>query len=249
VFLACFVVIRYQSDILTRKQFRSSRGMDEGIERLGKDILAIMDDRTHVERTFGLLCHALSELNIDTIMKAGALIAKSVREGNQLLVAGNGGSAATASHFASDLVNRGSFLTKRPIRAVCLNDNIPLVTALTNDIGWPQVYKYQLERLSKPGDIFVAISVNGGLSFRNGIEHSQNLVCALEAARSLDCPTIGLTGNGGGVFGDLCTVCISVCSREPAVAEPISSVMTHLLIESIVSLLAKASTEQQPAII
>jgi D-sedoheptulose 7-phosphate isomerase len=203
---------------------KPSRLPSEGDQRL---LTAICDS----------LVDQIRNLSLDRVLSASVVIARSARSGGRMFVAGNGGSAATASHFAADLMNRGSRLAGRRIQASCFNDNSSLVTALTNDIGWEAIYEYQLRSMARPGDVFLAISVNGGVLCENGLKQSRNLTRALTAARSLGCDTVGVAGDNGGSFEELCTVCIPISSKDPSIVEPIGSVVTHLLVESVASLL------------
>lgn len=145
----------------------------------------------------------------------------------RIFVCGNGGSASTASHFVSDLNKKAG------VRAICLNDNIPLITAITNDIGWDYVYAEQLKRLSgealfegEYGDILIVISTRGGVS-ETGI-HSKNLIKAVEYMNGIGGVTIGLSGAGGGYF-DKCHINLIVDSESIPVIESIHSLICHLI--------------------
>ena len=104
-----------------------------------------------------------------------------------VFIIGNGGSAATASHMATDL-GVGSLATKG-LRAIALTENTAVITAAGNDFGYESVFARQLQLLARPGDILVAISASGG---------SPNVVQAVEVASQLGMTTIGLTGFDGG---------------------------------------------------
>ena len=90
-------------------------------------------------------------------------------KGKQVFICGNGGSAGTATHMAADFFKIGE------IKAISLDDNVPLITALTNDDGWGQVYVEQLKRLFNDGDILIAISVHGGSGVDKAGPWSKNL--------------------------------------------------------------------------
>lgn len=109
-------------------------------------------------------------------------------------IAGNGGSAATASHWANDLGKTIKASSRAFMRVICLSDNVPWLTALANDEGYDRVFSGQLENFASPGDLFFAISASG---------NSQNLIDAVELARERDVVTIGLVGFDGGVLKDL----------------------------------------------
>ena len=98
-------------------------------------------------------------------------------------LAGNGGSASTATHFAADLNKYVSDEAPHWFRAFALIDNIPLMSAHTNDDGWSDVYSYQLESFMKEGDVFVGISVHGGSGGDKAGPWIQNLLMAAKVAK------------------------------------------------------------------
>jgi D-sedoheptulose 7-phosphate isomerase len=114
--------------------------------------------------------------------------------GATIYVAGNGGSAATASHWVNDLGKATKRSGRVPFRAMCLSDSISWMTALANDEGYERVFAGQLENFAMPNDILVVISASG---------NSVNLVRAVELARSKAMITIGLLGFDGGILKSL----------------------------------------------
>lgn len=197
--------------------------------------------RRLLSRLVKVLHEQMAGLPTDSILTASAIVAEAIRASRNIWVAGNGGSAATASHLAADLVGRCSRISGLPIKAMCLNDSAALTTALTNDIGWPEVYSYQLERVANKGDVFIAVSVNGGVPAEDGRDRSRNLVEAIHVGNALGCRTVGLAGNGGGAFAGLCTVAVSVDPKDPAIVEPVHSVIVHLVAELVTSMLKGSS--------
>ena len=109
-------------------------------------------------------------------------------------IAGNGGSAATASHWANDLGKTIKASSRAFMRVISLSDNVPWLTALANDEGYERVFSGQLENFAGPGDLFFVISASG---------NSQNLIEAVELARERGVVTIGLLGFDGGVLKGL----------------------------------------------
>lgn len=134
---------------------------------------------------------------------------------------GNGGSAATASHFSNDLTI-GTRTTGRPFRVISLTDNVALMTAIANDFGYEQVFERQLGILLKPGDVVVAISASG---------NSPNLVRAIEFARKAGAKTVGLTAFDGGQLRALVDVPVHVPTHkgEYGPAEDGHMVLDHLV--------------------
>jgi D-sedoheptulose 7-phosphate isomerase len=150
------------------------------------------------------------------IAKVNALCISGYRNGGKILIAGNGGSAADAQHFAGELVSR--FYFDRPaLAAVALTTDSSIMTAISNDYGYEEVFSRQIEALGQAGDVFIAISTSG---------NSPNILKALLKARELGLATIGLTGRNGGMMKSLCDICLCVPSDStPRIQE------CHLVIE------------------
>ena len=122
------------------------------------------------------------------VAEAARRMAVAVARGGKILLAGNGGSAADAQHWAAEFVNR--FLMDRPpLPAIALTTDSSVLTSIGNDFGYDLVFTKQVQALGRPGDVFVGISTSG---------NSANVIGALQAARKQGLFTIGLTGDGGG---------------------------------------------------
>ena len=144
-------------------------------------------------------------------------------------VIGNGGSASTATHFAADLSKYVSDDAPHRFRAFALVDNIPLMSALTNDNGWSDVYSYQLESFMKEGDVLVGISVHGGSGGDKAGPWSQNLLKAVKVAKEKKGKIVGLIGFNGGVLRKLADASIVVPADSTPQVEGFHLVLTHLI--------------------
>ena len=123
------------------------------------------------------------------------VILSAKQTGATVFTAGNGGSAATASHFCNDLT-KGCRVNGRPgFRAECLGDSLPIVTCLANDFSYDDIYRIPLETKAKPGDIFIGFSGSG---------NSGNVIKAAETAREMGVTVIGFLGRDGGKLKPLC---------------------------------------------
>lgn len=151
-----------------------------------------------------------------------AALLKKAKKNARIYLAGNGGSASTMSHFASDLGNLG-------FDAFCLNDNLARVTALANDKGWDRVYLEQLRSLFEKGDVLVLASVHGGVGKEEGDEWSQNLVQAAKYVDFVDGTVLSLVGGNGGKLKEISTVSVLVPSWDAYHVEAIHSVLTHVV--------------------
>ena len=151
------------------------------------------------------------------IEAAGELILETLRGGRKLLICGNGGSAAEAQHFATELVGR-YFKNRRSLPAVALNADGSLVTCIGNDFGFETVFSRQIEGLGQPGELGVGITSSG---------NSANIVRALETARARGLQSIALLGRGGGQARGLATVDLIVPGTSGRAAQEAHLFLIH----------------------
>jgi D-sedoheptulose 7-phosphate isomerase len=141
-----------------------------------------------------------------------------------IFVCGNGGSAATASHFVCDLQKWTVADNKRRVRAIALTDNMPLVTAWANDTGYVYSFIEQLTNLSRPGDILVAISASG---------NSRNIVSTAHRMHALGGVAVGLIGGTGGVLATIVRDALIVPSDRINIIEDCHSAICHALADDL----------------
>ncbi len=169
-----------------------------------------INSETAIERYFQeleLLCQRLPR---QPITDAVETIYHAWQRGSAVYIIGNGGSASTATHFACDLAKSTIIAGKKRLRAISLVDNVPLVSAWTNDSGFRSVFAEQLEPWIQEGDVLIAISVHGGSGQGDAGPWSQNLPQAVALAQSRGAKVIGLSGFGGGALAELADVCMVV---------------------------------------
>ena len=180
-----------------------------------------------------IIKHEFSEhikASIETIKSIGKPIeiaAKicidSLKNGNKILIFGNGGSAADAQHIAAELVGR--YKTKRKgLPAIALTTDTSAITSISNDYGYLHVFDRQVEALANESDVVIGISTGGT---------SANVISALSLANDLGCKTIGFSGRDGGEFNALCDVnLIAIAEDTPRIQEMhilIGHTLCHLI--------------------
>ncbi len=170
------------------------------------------------------LAGVLGRLAVQDILPVQEVLLEAWRAEKTIFIAGNGGSASTASHMANDL-NKGAIVDGQPrFRAIALTDNVPLITAWANDTAYDRVFVEQMINLFRPGDVLVAISGSG---------NSPNIIAAVQWAREAGGITIGLTGGSGGRLRELVDCCIVVPSDRMEQIEDMHLVVAHALCVSL----------------
>lgn len=150
--------------------------------------------------------HGLDSIDVTKIQEAVTVLADASFDGTNIFVCGNGASAAIAQHWACDFL-KGSYNTEKQIgpRVIALGTNVPLLTAIGNDISYNQVFAFELEKLGFYGDVLVVVSSSG---------NSPNVIEALHRAKLLNMKTIALTGFNGGLARKLADINIHVDCQE-----------------------------------
>jgi D-sedoheptulose 7-phosphate isomerase len=169
----------------------------------------------------------LSRERIDQIVE---LLFSVWKEGRTIFVMGNGGSASTATHFACDLSKCTIVEGKKRFRVICLNDNIPLMSALVNDNGFDNLFSEQLKNLMQEKDCLVAFSVHGGSGKDKAGLWSQNLLKAMLLAKEdFQATLIGFSGFDGGAMKDVADECLVIPFNSTPQVESFHLVMEHLI--------------------
>jgi D-sedoheptulose 7-phosphate isomerase len=161
---------------------------------------------------------------VDEILDAGS-------RGSTIFLLGNGGSAATASHFACDLAKGTQIRGQRSFRVIALTDNVPLITAWGNDTAYDRIFAEQLRPLVQVNDLVIGISGSG---------NSPNVLEAMRVANEAGAQTIGWTGFQGGKLKDLVDLCVIVPSNSMEQIEDVHLILEHAVCTSL-------RTVRQPA--
>jgi D-sedoheptulose 7-phosphate isomerase len=189
------------------------------------DILA------HLQRSREALERAAADRDfVAAILAIADRIARALRAGGKLLIAGNGGSAADAQHIAAEFLSR--FESDRaPLPAIALTTDSSVLTAIGNDYGFEQVFARQIRGLGRKGDIFIAISTSG---------RSPNVLRALEAARELGLVTVGFTKAVPTPMRGLCDLALAVPSDDTALIQQVHITAAHAICRLVERELAEA---------
>lgn len=180
----------------------------------------MIDYRKEIKEYLAHEIRVLESLDIDSINDALNLLQSTFENGNTVFTFGNGGSSSTASHFQNDFNKGVSEHTEKKFNLLCLNDNVSTMMAVANDIGFEEVFRFQLQGHIKPGDVVLAISGSG---------NSKNVINAVEYAKAQGCKIIGLTGFGGGKLKELSDVSLHAPINSMQITEDIHMIFDHLM--------------------
>ena len=179
-----------------------------------------MDYTGFIKDYIALEKDTLDRLDVNAIDEAMNLIMRAYEGRHTIYIFGNGGSSATASHWQNDFNKGISEYVDNKFRFQCLNDNVATVMAIANDIGFEEVFRFQLRGKLEVGDIVVAISGSG---------NSKNVLNAVEYARECGNKVIGMTGYDGGRLKALSDVSLHVPVMSMQTTEDIHMVFDHLI--------------------
>ena len=178
----------------------------------------------YADAYFARLAEAAASVDRAALDRAAALITAAAQEGRRIYLCGNGGSAAIANHLVCDcLKGIRNESTLRP-EVVSLSTTIELITAIGNDLGYDQIFSYQLESLGRPGDVLMAISSSG---------NSPNILAAIQAARAIGMTVIAMTGFDGGAAARMADVSLHVRAENYGLVEDVHQALMHLLAQFI----------------
>ena len=179
-----------------------------------------MNSISNCRTYFELLSKTIDSLPFESVDRITATLVRAYEQERTILLFGNGGSAALASHIACDLGKGTVNGTRKRFRVIALTDNVPLITAWANDSKYEDIFAQQLANFAAPGDIAFAISASG---------NSPNVLQALRVAKDIGSTTIGITGFSGGRMLALCDECIVVPCDNMQIIEDLHTCIAHSL--------------------
>ena len=178
------------------------------------------DYKAEISRYLALEVETIRALDTDAIARVLCLLEQTLEAEKTVYIFGNGGSAATASHFQNDFNKGLSEHTEKKFRFQCLNDNVATLMAIANDIGYEDVFRFQLDGRLAEGDVVMAISGSG---------NSPNVLRAVEYAKERGNTVVGITGYGGGRLRELCDLSLHAPVNSMQMSEDIHMIFDHLM--------------------
>jgi D-sedoheptulose 7-phosphate isomerase len=169
---------------------------------------------------FAELEQMMRTISLPDLKKVLAILEDAYHNGHRIFVMGNGGSAATASHFALDL-SKNTIMPGAPrVKAISLTDHVPLITAWSNDTHYEHIFAEQLANMIEPGDVIIGISASG---------NSANVINAVKLAQQNRAATIGLLGAKGGKLKDMVDACVLAPGQNIEQEEDAHMILTHVI--------------------
>ena len=172
--------------------------------------------KSYFEKEIEIIKH----LDLDAICDAVGAILSAYERNAAIYIFGNGGSAATASHFVCDFNKGISDNRDKKFNFICLNDNMAQLLAIANDYSFGEVFRYPLVGRLKPDDLVIAISGSG---------NSNNIIRAVEYAKEIGTPVIGITGYNGGKLKELADYHMDAMVNDMQISEDIHMIFDHMI--------------------
>jgi D-sedoheptulose 7-phosphate isomerase len=179
-------------------------------------IKSIVDESIELKNNFFLV-------NTEPIIEVAGVIAKALKNGNKILLFGNGGSAADCQHIAAEFVGRFK-IERTSLAAIALTTDSSILTAIGNDYGFQNIFSRQVEGLGHKGDIAISITTSG---------NSNNVLNGIGKAKEIGLVTIGFTGSTGGLLGPMVDYHFNVPHRLSARVQEIHIMLGHILCELV----------------
>jgi D-sedoheptulose 7-phosphate isomerase len=179
--------------------------------------------RRRIEESIAVKQRLLEGSLADEAVQLASVVTASLRTGGKLLIFGNGGSAADATHMAAEFVGRFAY-DRAPLPAMSLTENAASVTAIGNDYTYDEIFARQIRAFGQAGDVAIAITTSGA---------SRNVVSALQVAGEMGMRTAALTGNRGGPVADVAEMCLEMPSGTTARVQECYMLVAHIVCELV----------------
>jgi D-sedoheptulose 7-phosphate isomerase len=176
----------------------------------------------HMEDYLHRLSSTIEQLPRDRIARLGSTLLRAYKNDKQVFTLGNGGSASTASHMAADLAQTTIAPNMRRFRITSVNENMSILTAVANDIGYAHVFSKQLSNVICAGDVLIAVSASG---------NSPNVLEAMRYSQRESAEVVALLGFDGGEAASLADNAIVVPSSDYGIVEDLHLAINHMIVE------------------
>jgi len=167
-----------------------------------------------------LLIETLKKIDLTKVDQLVDIFIDAHARGAQIFTLGNGGSGASASHAAGDFLKGASYGLDKRFKIICLNDNLPSMMAIANDIGWDDIFIEPLKNYLEPGDVVIGISGSG---------NSRNVLKAGEYAKTNGATLVGMTGFKGGRLREISDLSIHSDAMDMEVAEDVHMAVFNMV--------------------
>lgn len=188
-----------------------------------------------IREYFSKLATTIQNLNIDEINRAVMVIKEAYERDATIYVFGNGGSAATASHFVCDFNKGISESLEKKFNLICLSDNTPIITAIANDSSYEDIFYAQLLNKLKKEDLIIAISGSG---------NSGNVIKAVKYAKKIGTEIVGVTGYSGGKLRELADYHMHVAVNDMQLTEDVHMAFDHMMYRVLTDVYKKNDKEK-----
>ncbi len=179
-----------------------------------------MESKASINTYFAELEQMLRDISQAHLQNILSLLEDAYRNGHRIFIMGNGGSAATASHFALDLAKNTIMPGAPRLKAISLTDHVPLITAWSNDTAYEHIFEEQLANMIEPGDVVIGISTSG---------NSLNVINALNLAKKSRAATVGLLGAKGGLIKNLVDAYVLAPGQNIEQEEDAHMILAHII--------------------
>jgi D-sedoheptulose 7-phosphate isomerase len=186
--------------------------------------------KKHILKYCLVLENAIKALPVKKLEIMVNLILDAYKKEKQIFVFGNGGSGATASHFACDMNKCASYGRKKKFKVICLNDNVPVILAYANDLSYSDIFIEQLKNFIKPDDLIIGISGSG---------NSENVLRGIRYGNKNRARTIGLSGFDGGKLAKIAQFNFIAPVNDMQKVEDVHLIISHVIMHTINNLLKK----------
>ncbi len=189
-----------------------------------------MDFKKAIKEYYEREMECIKRFNLDELNESMNAIYETYLNGGTIYVCGNGGSASTASHMQNDFNKGISEYVDKKFNFYCLNDNVSTIMAIANDIGYDEIFKFQLVNKITPNDLFIGISGSG---------NSKNVLKAAEYAKNCGVKVLGITGYNGGKLKEMADYKMHVDEMDMQISEDLHMTFDHMMMKIFYNYLTK----------